>query len=82
MRESVLALWPQAPIDADSPSGRWLRFDRGGLGVVYLQRYTWDEPCTPHFLVAVCDRAGRVTQEKHMTLPAAVAALRAALYIP
>jgi hypothetical protein len=76
MRDAVLALWPEAPIDAASSDGRWLRFDADALGVVYLQRYAWEEPCTPHFLLAVCERAGGVTQEKYTTLPEAVNVLR------
>jgi hypothetical protein len=76
MRDAVLALWPQAPIDAQSPDGRWLRFHCDALGIVYLQRYAWEEPCTPHFLLAICDCAAGVTQERHTTLPEAVTALR------
>jgi hypothetical protein len=76
MEEAVLALWPQAPIGARGADGRWLRFDRHPHGVVYLQRYAWDEPCTPHFLVVACGPTGAVQQEKHVTLAAAVAELR------
>lgn len=76
MDEAVLALWPEAPIGARSGDGRWLRFDRHRHGVVYLQRYAWDEPCTPHFLVVECGPTGGVRQEKHVTLAAAVAELR------
>src|SRR5687768_1487512 len=76
MDEAVLALWPEAPIAARGADGRWLRFDRHPHGVVYLQRYAWEEPCTPHFLVVACGPTGAVHQEKHVTLAAAVAELR------
>jgi hypothetical protein len=82
MREAVLTLWPRAPITAASPEGRWLRFDRHPRGVIYLQRYAWDAPCTPHYLLVACRLDGDVHQEKHVTLPAAVAALRRALGAP
>ena len=76
MEAAVLALWPEAPIAARSDDGRWLRFDRHPHGVVYLQRYAWEEPCTPHFLVVACGPTGGVRQEKHVTLVEAVADLR------
>src|SRR5205814_10336043 len=72
LRATVLALWPEAPIDAESGTDRWLRFDRHPFGVVYLQRYGSDEGVRSHFLVVACDRAGRVDQVKHPSIGEAV----------
>ena len=82
MDEAVLALWPEAPIGARAADGRWLRFDRHPHGVVYLQRYAWDEPCTPHFLVVACAPTGGVRERKHVTLAEAIADLRRLLDPP
>jgi hypothetical protein len=42
--------WPEAPIVGSG--ARWARLRSPGGGVVYLQRYAWDEETRPHYVVA------------------------------
>ncbi len=72
----VARIWTTAPMKEIGGSGRWVRFDRPGGGVVYVQRYAWDEPCVSHFLVVTCDSRGRTSQHRYDSLPPALDAVR------
>src|SRR5262249_34000926 len=56
--------------------GRWVRFDRPGGGVVYLQRYPWEEPCVCHYLVVALDARGRASQRRYPDLERALEAVQ------
>jgi len=79
LSRDVTGLWPTAPPMEAGRSGRWIRFDRPRDGAIYLQRYIWDEPCVPQFLVITCPRRGQPDQRRYDTLSEAVAAIRDAL---
>jgi hypothetical protein len=75
MRDTMLTPWPQGRIDARSPDRRWLRVASDALDVVHLRRDAGEEPCTPHVVPAIGDRAGAI-QETHATRSEAVTAPR------
>jgi len=79
LRAGVLALWPEAPIAAESAADRWLRFDRHPTGVVYLVRGPRDAAGASRLFVLGCDRRGRRRIGDYATLGEAVAAVRLAL---
>jgi hypothetical protein len=76
---AVAALWPSAPTREAGYSGRWVRFDHPEGGALYLQRYAWDEPCVPHFLVVRCGPDHPLDQRRFSSLADAVRAIRTAL---
>src|SRR5262245_34371158 len=82
LTRDVANLWPSAPYMETGQSGRWIRFDHPTGGAVYLQRYSWDEPCMPHFLVVSCDEQGVLDQRRFDRLDEAVAAIQRALGRP
>ena len=82
LARDVANLWPGAPMIEAGYSGRWIRFDHPAGGAVYLQRYSWDEPCVPHFLVVSCDDQGVLDQRRFDRLDDAVVAIQRALGRP
>jgi hypothetical protein len=82
LSRDVATLWPGAPSTEAGHSGRWLRFHHPAGGTIYLQRYAWDEPCLPHFLVVTCGDEGVLDQRRYETLVDAVVAIRTALGQP
>jgi hypothetical protein len=85
VQTEVLSLWPGAPILEVGRTGRWLRLGRAGDAAVYLQRYAWDAPCHPHYLVV---RAGDGPAEsppeqwRYVDLAEALVAIRGLLARP
>jgi hypothetical protein len=79
MRDELLTLWPDAPLqDADS-GGRWLRFGADSDRVVYIQRYAWDDVTRPDYLVVWCDGDDPADQRRVCTFSEAVEAVRSLL---
>jgi hypothetical protein len=72
----VLARWPTAPITGVGESGRWLTFERPDGGIVYLQRYAWDDRSVPHYLVVRPTDADGAEQHRCASLEDAIATIR------
>jgi hypothetical protein len=68
----VLAHWPTAPVSEVSATGRWLKLERPGGVTVYLERYAWDEPCQPQYLVVLPASPDRAEQRRCPTLAEAI----------
>jgi hypothetical protein len=82
MRDDLLALWPDGPLEEADPGGRWLRFKATDSRVVYIQRYAWDDVTRPDFLVAWCDEDSPADQRRVGTFPEAVELVRTLLAAP
>lgn len=72
----VRSLWPDAPVRAADPVGRWLRAAPDGARA-YLQAHAWDRECRLHYLVARVAGGATSDQRRFVRLEEAVDALHA-----
>jgi len=76
LNADVRSLWPDAPVRAADPVGRWLRAAAPDGASVYLQVYAWDDDSYPHYVLARVAGGAAADQRRFVRLEEAVDALR------